>query len=221
MSIRSVLTTLIFLVLTFVGLLANIVGIAPVEQEFAITEVAAQDEDQASGVFEQVKQVPEYTQEEKNRVLADVTTLRVKEEFFLSIPSIGLNKQVKRNVDPADKRIYGDVIEKYIAHGKYTRLPKGATEDGNVYLFAHREGFIGGRDVGFFRRLDELGKGDRAIINFDGGTYTYKFRESFIVDPLDTYVYTGYSKSPTLTLQTCNNGEEERLIVRFDLVKVS
>jgi len=110
------------------------------------------------------------------------------------------------------------VLEKGIAHGKYTKLPSEATESGNVYLFAHHEGYANGKDIGFFKKLDNLKSGDDAIIHFNGNTYVYNFRSSKIVDPSDTTVYTAEALTPTLTLQTCHNGEKQRLIATFDLV---
>lgn len=152
-----------------------------------------------------------------------VTGLRSTKEakgFKLRIPSIGLEHNVTENVNPARESIYGPVIEQSIAHGQYTRLPDEATVDGNVYLFAHRTGNINGRDIGFFNRLDELGKGDKAYVSYAGKTYVYEAYKSFVITPEDTWVYTGQSDFPSLTLQTCENGEEQRLIVKFKLVRV-
>jgi LPXTG-site transpeptidase (sortase) family protein len=142
-------------------------------------------------------------------------------DFWLEIPKISLRKQVIENVDPASESTYANVITKYVAHGMYTRLPDEATVEGNVYLFAHRQGVYQGKNIGFFQKLDKLSKGDIATITYGGKKYTYRFKESFIVTPQDTWVYNGSSHTPTLTLQTCEDGENLRLIVKFDLVSVS
>jgi LPXTG-site transpeptidase (sortase) family protein len=136
-------------------------------------------------------------------------------EFILSIPRIALKKEVVANVDPSDKAVYLPVIERKVAHGRYTMLPSQATENGNVYLFAHREG-----SGNFFARLGELVTGDRIEVRFSGRTYLYTVSEKFVVGAKDTWVYTGTSALPTLTLQTCENGNTHRLIVKALLNEV-
>ncbi len=145
------------------------------------------------------------------------TGVLTSKDFIIEIPRINLKKEVEPNVDPRDKNIYGPVIEEKIAHGMFTKFPD-ETEDkgkGNVYLFAHRDG-----PHGFFNRLGELETGDTINLTFLGKTYVYEVNTSFIVDPDATYVYTGQSDTPTLTLQTCNNGIKERLILKADLIEV-
>lgn len=153
--------------------------------------------------------------------LQDVITQPAQAQFFqLEIPKIALQHNVIENVDPGNEDIYGPILLQNIAQGKYTRLPDEATIDGNVYLFAHRTGVYQGQNVGFFNRLDELKAGDLAVIHYGTKTYTYKFKESFIITPKDTWVYTGAAVTPTLTLQTCEQGQEKRLMVKFDLIEV-
>jgi len=147
-------------------------------------------------------------------------TSKVEENFEIIIPKIDLEKKVVKNVHPAVESEYMQAIEHNVAHGKYTRLPDQATDNGNVYLFAHRTGYENGRDFGYFRNLDKLGGGDIVKLKYNGKTYEYKFKESFVIQPDDTWVYTGRSDTPTLTLQTCENGEAQRLIVKLDLVRV-
>lgn len=140
-----------------------------------------------------------------------------KEDFIIEIKKIGLKKEVTPNVDPRDKKIYGPVIEESVAHGMFTKLPDETVDDGmgNVYLFAHRDG-----KYAFFARLGELENGDKISLYFLGKIYIYVVYDSFIVLPTDTYVYTSFAEEPTLTLQTCNNGVKERLIVKARLVEV-
>ncbi|KXK26960.1 MAG: Sortase family protein [candidate division WS6 bacterium OLB20] len=136
-------------------------------------------------------------------------------EYAIEIPRIGVRKDIVANVDPSRRSVYMPVIDSYVAHGKYTRLPFEAVTEGNVYLFAHREG-----PSGFFNRLGELRSGDELIIRFNGDRYVYRFNHSFVVEPTRTEVYTGTSETPMLTLQTCENGNRQRLIVKADLVSV-
>lgn len=141
-------------------------------------------------------------------------------EFRLEIARLGISHAVTPNVDPRDKAIYGPVIEQQVAHGMFTRLPDQATLAGNVYLFAHRNGSANGKNIGFFHRLNELRTGDQAVVQYHGRKYTYEYREQFVINPTDTWVYTGESDTPTLTLQTCENGETKRLIAKFLLIAV-
>jgi len=145
-------------------------------------------------------------------------TSEIVRDFAIEIPSIGVKRKVISNVDPANKDEYLGVLENYVAHGKYTLLPDEAVLNGNVYLFAHREGVVNGKDVGFFKRLDELSKGDDLIVYYKGNVYLYSFRDSKVIEPWQTEVYTSYSATPTLTLQTCEDGQSKRLILFFDLV---
>jgi LPXTG-site transpeptidase (sortase) family protein len=169
----------------------------------------------------QIEEVPVLPQVQANNVAdPELVESRYRNQFTLEIPKINLNKSVVENVHPGIKAEYEPVIERYIAHGKFTRTPNNATENGNVYLFAHREGWDGGRDFGYFRNLDKLTAGDTARILYQGKIYTYEYRESFVIDPDDTWVYTAKADTPTLTLQTCENGIINRLIVKFDLVGV-
>lgn len=138
--------------------------------------------------------------------------------YSIDIPSISLKKNIVPNVDPANKSEYMEVLTHSVAHGKYTLLPDEAIESGNIYLFAHRNGEYNGRDIGFFRNLDKIRSGQEAYIDFNGYRYVYKYRSSKVVSPKDTYVYTAYSSTPTLTLQTCESGYSKRLILVFDYV---
>jgi hypothetical protein len=65
-------------------------------------------------------------------------------EFLLEISSIKLKQKIYPNVDPINEKEYLGVLEKGIAHGKYTKLPNQAIDSGNVYLFAHNEGYAHG-----------------------------------------------------------------------------
>jgi len=142
------------------------------------------------------------------------------QDFRLVIPKIGLSHKVVENVDPASESVYGPVINESIAHGMYTRLPDEAVSNGNVYLFAHREGNYQGNNIGYFNQLDKIAAGDRAEIIYAGKRYVYEFWRNFVITPQDTWVYNGESNFPMLTLQTCENGLAARLIVQFRLKEV-
>ncbi len=139
--------------------------------------------------------------------------------FSISIPQINLNQEIVANVDASNPEEYLDVLNRAIAHGKNTALPDETKshKSGNVYLFAHKNGTFNGRDIGFFHNLDKLQKGEKAYINYNGTIYTYILREKYYKNQYDTQIFTGYSPTPTLTLQTCTQDSNTRLILIFDL----
>ncbi|MCB0749057.1 MAG: sortase [Ignavibacteriae bacterium] len=138
-------------------------------------------------------------------------------EFSIYIPKIGLKKNIIPYVSPVEESEYLDVIEKNVAHGKYTFTPERTNKLnwGITYLFAHREG-----NSGFFNRLGELNTGDRIEINFNGKKYIYSLTSKYIVDPSQTEVYSSYHPTPLLRIQTCENGLSQRLIVDSALISV-
>ena len=154
-----------------------------------------------------------------DKLVPKVAATEPVREFVLIIPKIDLEKEVVENVNPADPDEYLPVLNENIAHGKYTRMPDGAVDEGNVYLFAHREWEFEGQNAGFFSKIGELGAGDIAIIKYNGKNYSYIFQSKKLVDVKNVSIYTSESVSPTLTLQTCE-GSEKRLIVSFTLVGI-
>ncbi len=169
--------------------------------------------------YEPRKEIPRERNGIVNKVSATEEQTAVQSVFELNIPKINLKKEVKMNIDPRYPNIYLPVLDQYIAHGKYTLLPNQAKDNGNVYLFAHRSSY-GNKNNGFFRDLDEITAGDKAYITYDGKTYTYQYKSKKIIGKSETEVYTAYSPTPLLTLQTCHNGTLERLIVWWDLIAV-
>lgn len=143
---------------------------------------------------------------------------QVDTSFWIDIPDIDLHHDIKENVNPVNEDEYMDVMEDYVAHGRFTALPPA--DAGNTYLFAHSMSASG--DVtpegGWFTRIDELEKGDIIYVNYHGNLYIYTVTEREIISPLDTSVYTGnsiYGEHRSLTLQTCypRGGTELRLMV--------
>lgn len=187
--------------------------IAPrqVEAGFRITSIETNSNQPGSGLV-----LGDFSRNKLAQILASSQT----QDFRLEIPKIGLSHKVVENVDPASESIYGPVINESIAHGMYTRLPDEAISNGNVYLFAHREGSYQGNNIGYFKQLDKIGNGDKAEIVYAGRRYVYEFWRNFVITPQDTWVYNGESELPMLTLQTCENGLAARLIVQFKFKEV-
>ncbi|MBN1331813.1 sortase [Candidatus Dojkabacteria bacterium] len=205
-KVYTILFTYIFLFASLGAVYSDIIGDQGVYPAISVDDLAARNYNSGN----------EYL---TPAVIPKVQAAVPIEEFVLIIPSIGLEEEVIENIDPVSPEIYMPVLNEHIAHGKYTRMPDGAVEDGNVYLFAHREWQYQGRNSGFFAKIDQLSVGDMAIIKYNGQNYYYKFRSREVVDVKNVSVYTDVAPSPTLTLQTCE-GSQKRLIVSFDLTKI-
>lgn len=85
-------------------------------------------------------------------------------------------------------------------------------EIGNCALAGHRGGYSGP----YFKNLDKLELGDEVVItDTDHKVYTYKVTETMIVEPEEVWVVEDTGEGVAmLTLVTCENSGEQRLIVR-------
>lgn len=117
------------------------------------------------------------------------------------------------NVDAA---IYGGddwfALQKGVGHYLNSANPG---EHGNMVLTAHND--VYGE---IFRYLEDLEPGDEVRIQADNGKwYTYRVRESHIVEPSETWVLANQNQ-PTVTLITCHpyRVDTHRYVVFADLV---
>lgn len=120
---------------------------------------------------------------------------------IIEIPNINVSAAILEGTD--DKAL------KYtVGHYPETAQPG---EVGNYVLLGHRNYLYGH----FFRRLDELEKGDEVIIKKDEKTYTYIVNESFVVGSEEVWVLDQTSES-IITMITCTpiGTYTDRLIVR-------
>ena len=144
------------------------------------------------------------------------------DEFGISIPSIGLSHIVKTNVDPRYKDEYLPVLDDYVAHGKFTKLP--SPNDGRVYLYAHSKlaPFGNTPKAGYFSHINKLENGDEIFLDYEGQKYTYKVNESKIVEPSFTEVYTGVSDKAEVVLQACYppGTTDKRILVFAELESI-
>ncbi|HBB29272.1 MAG TPA: hypothetical protein DC000_08505 [Clostridiales bacterium] len=125
---------------------------------------------------------------------------------IIEIPNIKVSAAILEGTD--DKAL------KYsVGHYPETAQPG---EVGNCVLLGHRNYLYGH----FFRRLDELEKGDEIIIKKDENTYTYIVSESFVVSPENVWVLDQTSDS-IITMITCTpiGTYTDRLIVRGVLLE--
>jgi LPXTG-site transpeptidase (sortase) family protein len=131
-------------------------------------------------------------------------------DFSLSAPTISLSHTIVPHVDPTAEEVYLGIIEREIAHGLGTYTPElvYSNQKGITYLFAHSSG-----SAPIFKDLKFLNEGDRIFLHYNSHTYVYKVSSKKVVSAKDIAYYTSVSDFPLLRLQTCENGELDRLIV--------
>jgi LPXTG-site transpeptidase (sortase) family protein len=128
----------------------------------------------------------------------------VVEEFFIKIPKIAAEAEVKKNISPYDINEYLPILNNnVVAHSKTSSFPN---EGSTVYLFAHssQQSFLDARDNAVFYLLGELKNGDDILINYNGTIFTYRIYMEKIIKSKETD-YLDYidSSKEILILQTC------------------
>lgn len=112
---------------------------------------------------------------------------------YLEIPKINFNK----GFYPKESK-YNDV-DKNLLLVKEASYPN--VEKGNLIIAGHS----GDAWYSFFNDLYKLSVGDKAIVKFQGKTYTYKFVNIYNAPKVGTISIYRNSKKTTLTLVTCTN----------------
>lgn len=142
-----------------------------------------------------------------NILAPDPETLKFQDTFYISIPSIGINKlPVKPNVDSTSEQSYMSVLNTALAHFRNTGLPISDVGN-NIVIYGHSASpnFNPQRTDPMlaFSFIPELKIGDEIIIEINNQVYRYKMQRSKIVEPDDTSIITGVKGKGTLTLFTC------------------
>ena len=112
---------------------------------------------------------------------------------YLEIPKIGFNK----GFYPKESK-YNDV-DRNLLLVKEASYPN--VEKGNLIIAGHS----GDAWYSFFNDLYKLSVGDKAIVKFQGKTYTYKFVNIYKAPKVGTISIYRNSRKTTLTLVTCTN----------------
>lgn len=159
------------------------------------------------------------TEEEKQEKVVDL------DNFWINIPKILAEAQVRANVSPFDKTDYLPVLaEDVVAHAKGSSLP-GQGMDKAVYLFAHstHQGLSMVRKNAVFYLLGKLVTGDMVEVGFSGKTYKYRVYETKVVESKEVeYLDHRIMGKEVLVLQTCwpLGTNWRRLLVLAELVSV-
>ena len=127
------------------------------------------------------------------------------EQSRLKIPAIGIDNFIFRYDGPQSLKLGVVQVGQAVAPG----------EAGNLVLAAHND--IYGE---IFRDLDELKMGDELFLLGDDRSYTYRVRDTLVVEPDDIWVMQPTS-TPTVTLVSCYPYlmDTHRIVVFADLVQ--
>jgi len=148
----------------------------------------------------------------------------VDTQFGIVIEKIGVNSPVVPNVNAASYREYIAALAKGVAHAKGTAFPGSTSSDNNnVFLFAHSaiNAFEARKYNSVFYLLRKLTKGDRVVTFYKGKRYDYIVSDKKVVKANDVRYLTDPSKTPILTLQTCDppGSSLRRLIITAKLIQ--
>ncbi|MGR9050541.1 class D sortase [Halobacillus faecis] len=137
--------------------------------------------------------------------------------LYTSVPAIGdhMGELIIPKLDARLPIYHGtdeDELEKGVGHFAGSVLPG---EQDNTVLSGHRDTV--------FRRLGEVGVGDRLTVKSEAGVFTYKVRKVRIVDQDDRTIIVPKPKA-TLTVSTCYPFDyigpaPERYILIADLIE--
>ncbi|MED1739628.1 class D sortase [Bacillus swezeyi] len=160
--------------------------------------------------FQQVKEEkttekPPVQTAKKEKIAIDQTFETGEKIGDLVIPKINARLPIYHGTDE-------DELQKGVGHFAGSVLPG---EEDNSVLSGHRDTV--------FRKLGEVGKGDRLIVEAVYGTFTYKVKKVRIVDADDRTVIVPKPRA-TLTVSTCYpfdfiGAAPERYVLVADLIK--
>ena len=128
----------------------------------------------------------------------------VWEKFYLSVPSIGLEKViVTTDVESDLKETYLPILKSSIAHYKGTAYPG---EEGNVFLYGHSvlPEFFNSQDyLTIFSNLDKINLADEIFLYWGVDTFKYKVISKEIIDPNDLRILSEKTNEKILILMSC------------------
>lgn len=148
-----------------------------------------------------------------------IPIIPVNTDFALIIPKIGINAPVIPGVNPTEPQGYEDALQKGVAHANTSFYP---SENGTVYLFSHStnyEWFVKDLNAVFYL-LKNLRENDAVVIMYLGNRYTYRIRETRVVNNKEVAYLSPQAGKRNLILQTCwpPGTAWKRLLIFADLV---
>jgi len=152
------------------------------------------------------------TQAASSDVPALEDTSALIKQFGLIINKLGVLVPVIPDVEGNNKPAYLKALTRGVAQYKGTAKPG---EGGNIFIFGHSSTLIGtGNYAQVFASLNELKKGDEAIVTYRENDYRYVVSAKKVVASDDVSVLAP-TKTEQLTLMTCwpIGSNAKRLIV--------
>lgn len=144
----------------------------------------------------------------------------VNTDFGLVVPKIGINAPVIPNVNPTNPGQYQAALLKGVAHASTSYLPN---QNGTVYLFSHStnyDWFVKDLNAVFYL-MKNLSPGDFIVVFYRGERYTYRLRETRVVEAGEVSYLLPQRGVRNLILQTCwpPGSIAKRLLLFADLVQ--
>ncbi len=164
--------------------------------------------------------------QDQNLLFNDEKSATYKNNFRLSIPSLGLNGiKVSANVDSGVEEVYDRVLTDGLAHFQGTSLPVSDSRSQNIVVYGHSSAgdyYERTKDpAASFSRLSDIRYGAEIIINIDGKEYKYRFVKAKTVDANDLSILEGTPGQKILTLFTCypNGNNAKRFVATARLIE--
>ncbi len=123
---------------------------------------------------------------------------------ILNIPKINLEIGIIEGVRYED-------IKYVVGHFPGSPMPG---EKGNFAIAGHRISYFGQA----FKDINQLEKGDKVKVTYNGKEYTYEITDMYEVNPNETEALNP-TKDATITIVTCTTDAKNRVIVKGKLVE--
>ncbi|AQM58519.1 class D sortase [Clostridium baratii] len=144
---------------------------------------------------------------QKEAVRAVEEEYKVKPLAILEIPSIEVKAGVVEGQSMYDM-FFG------VGHDTQSPFPKMEGNTGNLVLAAHDAG-----KAPIFKNLSKVSIGSNVIFKYKGDVYTYKISYKKVIEPTDVSVIENNPDKSIITLFTCVDNGQRRIVLKGDLIK--
>lgn len=211
------------------GILIILVGLGSIAIPFVAQYITARQQEEMIGDIEEYLAGIEKKNASTGEALAEETTgpaigqtvtnealerdkqtvglLRGEELYgILEIPAINIKYAIVQGAEQANMRVaIGHMLEGV-----------DAGQEGNCLLAGHRGGYYGT----FFKQIDKLKSGDEIYVtDLNNNKYTYQVYEQKVIGAEDWNELNPIPGEKTLTLLSCEDNGELRIIVRARIVE--
>lgn len=166
------------------------------------------DNKKISEYYEINEEVKSISEDEKTKENNPETKEYENYIAILKIPKIGLTKGIYA------KESYMNNVNRSIQIIKKSDYPD--VDKGNFILAAHS----GTARISYFKNLSKLSKDDKALIDYNGKTYTYKLVKSYDLEKTGRIKITRNNDKSTLTLTTCRDKTNKQIVQIYELQSI-